>query len=109
MWFVDSKNQFQKSSDPKVISLESMIQELQLWLGENPMDITNGVDYMGVFENRVFLKSSIENVLQKYRSNYDILEIKDYETNSSNELISVNISIVTKDGEALLRSINVGS
>lgn len=103
MWFIDD-GVFKKTDDPERIVIESMFQELQLWLGENPMRSNLGIDYTGVFENRVFLRSSIENIINKYVSSFESIELGELETDSSGEINSITIKIVTKEGSTLLRS-----
>lgn len=43
------------------------IQECILWSGENPFDITMGIDYESIFNSNSFLTNQLEAVLDKYR------------------------------------------
>lgn len=108
MWYLSSNNEFKWTTDPELVTLESMFQELQLWKGENPMNYEAGIDYMGVFENRVFLKSSIESIISKYTNSFESIEVGDLETNANSEITAAPIKIVTKSGSELIRKVQIG-
>lgn len=107
MWYQTFDGKFESSTDPEVVTLESMFQELQLWAGENPMNINLGIDYMGVFENRTFLRTELEKVLEKYQDSFESIDVEDFETSDNGEITQVPLKIKLKSGSTLLRNIKL--
>ncbi|HDZ5057792.1 TPA: hypothetical protein RTG63_001655 [Campylobacter jejuni] len=92
------------NSSHKLYSFYNCLQELQLWLGENPMDADKGIDYLAVFENKKLLRNELERVLDSYRDNFDIIEITKLERNNNDESLDVGLFFQLSNNEA---SINV--
>lgn len=70
---------FRMLKDEGLFGLYTMFEELQLWLGECPMDVNAGVDYFSIFTNRTFIETELTRVLDKYKSfynSYSILNIR---------------------------------
>lgn len=66
---------FRILKDEGLFNLYTMFEELQLWLGECPMDTGAGVDYFSIFTNRTFIETELTKVLDKYKSFYNSYEI----------------------------------
>lgn len=66
---------FRILKDEGLFGLYAMFEELQLWLGECPMDTGAGVDYFSIFVNRTFIETELTKVLDKYKSFYNSYEI----------------------------------
>lgn len=105
MWYINQKDQLVKTNNAELIQLESLFQELLLWKGENPMDINMGVDYMGVFNNRVFLKSSVEDVCAKYANSFKGIEVGDIEYSENGEVASLPVSVTLFDDSVIRRNL----
>lgn len=85
LWILNSSTgDWEKISDPVQVNLNKCLQELALWTNENPMDITQGVDYQGVREQRAFLRKSLEDITDKYNNLFDSITVSDvyYENDS---------------------------
>lgn len=81
-------------TDNKLTSLYTCIQELQLWLGEDPMDVEAGVDYFSIFLNQKFIELELQRVLDKHRNayvNYSLENIQ-YEDDTLKVSIIFNVS-----------------
>ncbi|EGV1470920.1 hypothetical protein JF110_001645 [Campylobacter jejuni] len=92
MHFNDNTGKFEKiNSSNKFYSFYNCLQELRLWLGENPMDSAKGIDYFSVFENKKLLRNEITRVIDKYRDSFDTIEITKLERNNKDESINVGI------------------
>lgn len=70
-----NNNNFKVLKDEGLYGLYTMFQELQLWLGECPMNVDAGVDYFSIFTNRTFIETELKKVLDKYKSFYNSYEI----------------------------------
>lgn len=77
LWTLSSSGEWVKITDPVQVNLNKCLQELALWTDENPMDITSGIDYQGVREQRVFLKKSIQDIVDKYLVLFDSILVSD--------------------------------
>lgn len=104
MWFMKDDGTFSRTNDPERVQLEAMFQELRLWKGENPMKANLGIDYFGVFENRVFLKSSVESITTKYAESFKSIEVSE-PTTLNNEVLSVEIKVTMHDNSTLIRNL----
>lgn len=105
MWYINQKGELTSTTNAELIQVESLFQELLLWQGENPMKANLGIDYMGVFENRVFLKSSVEDVCQKYKDAFKDIEVSDPTYSDNGELASLNITITLLDNSTIRRNL----
>lgn len=70
-----NNNNFRVLKDEGLFGLYTMFEELQLWLGECPMDTGAGVDYFSIFTNRTFIETELKKVLDKYTQFYNSYEI----------------------------------
>lgn len=107
MWFQNENGDFEKSTNPEIVTYHAMLQELQLWKGENPMDTEAGIDYEGIFNNRTFLSSELQAVLDKYSSSFSELELLEIETSDNNEVQSAKLKIQFKSGKAIIKELNL--
>lgn len=105
MWYLNSEGKFVSTTDAESIQIESLFQELLLWKGENPMNANLGIDYMGVFENRVFLKSSVEDICAKYAENFSNIEVGELLYSDNGEILSLTITITLLDGSTIKRDL----
>lgn len=92
LWILNKDSEWECLDDPTQVSLHKCVQQLALWLGENPMDINDGIDYVGVREQRVFLKLSIENIVQQYLNVFDAITVSELEYKA--DTISCSITFV---------------
>ena len=107
MWYLKQDGvTFAKTTEPELVQLEAMFQELQLWKGENPMNADLGIDYFGVFENRVFLKNSISQICEKYANSFKSIEVGDLQY-LDNESISVPIEVKLHDDSKIVRRLSL--
>lgn len=105
MWYLNSEGKFVSTTDAELIQIENLFQELLLWKGENPMNANLGIDYMGVFENRVFLKSSVEDICAKYAENFFNIEVGELLYSDNGEILSLTITITLIDGSTIKRDL----
>lgn len=105
MWYQDSNGNFQQTTDPERMTYEAMLQELQLWKKENPMNVDAGIDYEGVFNNTTFIKTEVQSVLDKYEDSFEALEVGDVSYSEDEEVCTVPISVTFKDGTTIRKSL----
>lgn len=91
---------FRVLRDEGLFGLYTMFQELQLWLGECPFDVTAGVDYFSIFTNRTFIETELRTVLDKYKEFYKSYEIINITYN--NDILNVDL-IFNIDVETALK------
>lgn len=84
-----NNNNFRMLKDEGLFGLYTMFEELQLWLGECPMDTGAGVDYFSIFANRTFIETELKKVLDKYTQFYNSYEI--VKTQYQDDVLSVDI------------------
>lgn len=107
MWYLKNDGTFAKTTDPELIQVESLFQELQLWKGENPMNAELGIDYIGVFENRVFLKNSISDICEKYADSFKDIVVGDISYENNDEVAFVPITITMQDDSQIVRKLQI--
>ena len=61
---------------PELRDLYTCIQELQLWKGEDPMDVDAGVDYFAIFNNQKFIELEVQRVLDHHKNAYTSYNIE---------------------------------
>lgn len=105
MWYINQNDELVQTTNAEQIQVESLFQELLLWQGENPMNITLGIDYMGVFENRVFLKSSVEDICNKYADSFKSLVVGEPVYSDNGEILSLSIEITLLDDSTIKRDL----
>ena len=96
---------FAKTTNAELIQLESLFQELNLWKGENPINAELGVDYFGIFENRVSLKNSVQDICDKYNDSFKNIVIG--EVTVTTEVATLPITITTQDDSTIRRDLNI--
>lgn len=97
------------TKEPQKIALESCMQEISLWIGENPMDIENGIDYFGVMDGFVFLKSSVENIVERYKDSFENIIVSDPAYNNQKEILSITIEFILGYGDSSIKKdISIG-
>lgn len=62
--------------DDSLRKIYTCLEELQLWKGENPFDVDAGVDYFGIFDNRIFIETELSRVLDKHKDAYNSYQIE---------------------------------
>ena len=100
-----SNNKFETLKDINLKPLYDCIQELQLWKGENPMDVEAGVDYFSIFNNRTFIELELRRVIDKHKiaySHYEILNI-----NFKDEILTANIIFYVDDVRVFNFELNI--
>lgn len=102
-------NSFKTTNEPEKIALESCMQEIGLWQGENPMDIEMGVDYFGIMDGYVYLRTSIENITDKYKDSFQQITVYEPQYNQQSEIISIAIEFLLKDLTTDKRSVQIGT
>lgn len=80
---------FQVLDDKRLYKLYNCLQELQLWKTENPFDIEAGIDYFGIFSNRVFIEPELKRVIDKHKGSYNSYEIENI--TYDNDILRVSI------------------
>lgn len=85
------------TEDKNEILAQALLAELALFKGENPMSTNAGVDYIGVFNNEKFLKTEAEEVIDKYATKFDTIELGEIEYDD--DRIKASISMTFKNGE----------
>lgn len=95
---------FVKITDPTEMKFNQCLQELALWVDENPMNITNGIDYKGVREQRVFLTSSIQNITNNYLNYFDTINISNPKTIDSRIICDITF---IKDNKVMNASLGM--
>lgn len=107
MWYLDSNNNFKWSTDPEIVTYNAMLQELQLWKGENPTNINAGIDYQSIFEGKIFAKNELQTVIDKYTSSFVRLELGEAENSVNGEIVSFGLTVEFKDGTVLKKTISL--
>lgn len=105
MWYLKQDGSFAKTTNAELIKLENLFQELKLWKGENPMNVELGIDYLGVFENRVSLKSSVQSICDKYSDSFKNIEVGDL--NIGSEVATIPITLTLQDDSTIVRELKV--
>lgn len=77
---------------------EAFLAELYLFAGENPIDEDAGIDYFSVFNNQAFLNVEANEVISKYETQFDTIELGDI--SYDDDKIYANIYIKYKSGES---------
>lgn len=93
--------------DNKLTSLYNCIQELQLWLGEDPMDVDAGVDFFGIFANQKFIELEIQRVIDKHRNAYVSYAIQNI--NYEEDVLKIDIIFNVSKGQAFRFNLHVGN
>lgn len=79
---------------------EALKQELLLFQGENPLDTSAGGDYWGVIEGSVYLPITLGDVLNKYSTYFDSLDVDTF--TQTDEIATAEISVVVgEDNESI--------
>lgn len=99
MWFMNDKGSLSWSTDPEIVTYHSMLQELQLWKGENPTDVSLGIDYHNIFEGKVFAKTELEKVISKYTNSFERLELSDALDTDETEVVRFELTAQFKNGQ----------
>lgn len=72
---------------------EAMKQELLLFQGENPIDITAGVDYWSVIEGSAYLPIALGDVLDKYTSYFESLDVSDFTQDKETATAEISVTV----------------
>lgn len=94
------------TQDVQKAAIESCFQELQLWKGENPLDIDSGVDYAAVFDQTIFLKPELERVCEKHAKNFRNIEVGEPEM-GADEIVRVKIVFRLFTDEEIAKKLSV--
>lgn len=93
----------------KYYKLFTCLQELQLWLGENPMDADKGIDYFAVFENRKLLRNELTRVLDNYRNSFSTIDIVSLNKNDDGDTINVELYFQLNEGSNVSVELSIKS
>lgn len=96
MLYVDTNNEIRYTTNENEVLLFSLLQELKLFKGENPIRANNGIDYIAVFNYQAFLKMEAQTVCNRYLDSFASLEVGDVTQEGEKYLIALNIEF--KDG-----------
>lgn len=107
MWYMNNEGGFSWSVDPEVVTYNAMLQEIQLWKGENPIDINAGVDYKNIFDGKVFAKTELDSVIEKYSSSFTKLELGDAITSEDGQTVSFDLTVQFKDGREVRKTVSL--
>lgn len=105
MWYLKQDGSFAKTTNAELIKLENLFQELKLWKGENPMNAELGIDYLGIFENRVSLKSSVQSICDKYSDSFKSIDIGELDIGT--EVATMPITVTLQDDSTITRDLKV--
>lgn len=97
------------TDNDKDMYLNALIEELKLFKTENPLDVERGIDYIGIFEGRVFMQVEVENVLERHRDNFMELTAGDIEIDDDREKLIMPLTAIFLDGEVVETKIEVGA
>lgn len=100
-------NNFASITDPNLKYANALLQELQLFKGENPIDIESGIDYLAVFNGSKFLKSQVEDVCEKYEEFFDSITVGEVEEDG--EIAKISIHFVFKNGDSQSTDLKVSA
>lgn len=106
MLIINKDEELVDTQDPQLAALEACYQELKLWKGENLLDIESGVDYEGVFNQTLFLKTELERVCEKHAKNFKSISVGD-PTMGTDEIVHVEINFHLLDDSAASRNLKV--
>lgn len=76
IFFLDENGEFQHTDNSVKIQVESFLQDISIWNGEQNFDIDNGVDWLGVLLGTVDPRIAITNIAQKYSSYFYVDNIE---------------------------------
>lgn len=107
MWYMNNNGSFSWSVDPEVVTYNAMLQEIQLWKGENPLDISSGIDYKSIFDGKVFAKTELDNVINKYLGSFEKLELSEAITSEDSQTVSFDLTVKFKDGREVRKTITL--
>lgn len=98
MIYLDKNDGKVKSTDDgNEILAQAMLAELALFKGENPMNVEAGIDYKGVFNNEKFLQIEAEEMITKYSTKFDSIELGEIEYDD--DRVKATIVMSFKNGE----------
>lgn len=106
MLILDSDGNLVDTQDLQKAAVEACFQELQLWKGENVLDIESGVDYENVFNQTIFLKPELERVCDKHAKNFKSIEISEPEM-GTDEIVRVKITFNLLTDEEITKNLAV--
>lgn len=99
MIYINSDGKLFSSDNTQVTNAWGFISEIRLYQGENPMNTTAGVDYVGVLDNRVMLRATVEDCCQRWQSKFKGIELGDVTQNG--EKVQLPIRALRYDGETV--------
>lgn len=105
MLYVDKYNTIRNTENENEILLFSLLQELKLFKGENPVDTDAGIDYVKVFNYQAFLRIEAQNVVDKYLDKFESVTLGDVTQND--ETFEIPLNVVFKDGTVLDETIRI--
>lgn len=97
MIYINSDGKLFSSTDNQVTSTWGFISEVRLYQGENPMNTTAGVDYVGVLENRTMLRHTVEECCLRWQNKFKGIELG--EVTQDGEKVQLAIKAVRYDGQ----------
>lgn len=99
MIYQNTNGQLINTQDPKEINLQSFLQELQLFKGENPININAGMDFLGIFNYEKFFITEWTELSRKYSDKFKSLDL--ISTEIKDDKLIANILITHLDDSAV--------
>lgn len=91
MLYWDENDYTFKKAPTEMKSYYDFLQNLQLWLGENPIKSDQGANYKGVFENQAFIETEITKIIDKFSNQFEILRFLGYEFDEDTGELSISV------------------
>lgn len=94
MWYRDiNSGNFQETSNSYEIQVQSFLQEVQVWYGEQPFDANNGVDWLAVLQGQADPRVQMNQIAERY-INFFIVQDYKFELDNKSRIIYISFSIV---------------
>ncbi|EAK7296985.1 hypothetical protein FBF91_08240 [Campylobacter upsaliensis] len=91
MLYWDENDYTFKKAPTEMKAYYDFLQNLQLWLGENPIKADQGANYRGVFENQAFIETEVNKVIDKFTDQFTTLRLLGYEFDKDTGELSISI------------------
>lgn len=96
-----------ENNDPTLVALHACLQELQLWQGENPLDVGSGIDYFSVFNSSKYFELECQRVIEKHQGNFKSITLDKVERNT--ETLKAHLTFTTNDFKTIKAAFNVNT
>lgn len=103
MWYLDDKNNWQKTDNSIFSRIEDFFQRIQTYKGEQDFDVENGIDYLSVFQGTANLEIELDTIRSQFLQYFKSIEINT--PTYKGDTVSISITIVLYDNTVLQRNI----